>query len=172
MGRNTRSVIKDRIPQSKLDAMIQKVVQQEPQEVRPVLTDHLEYDSMHPEDVVKNFSSSIKAMLERYQYDKDQYVLYEQKMQDLLHYIEMTADKNANLGFKLYKQLAEVRRQRRICKNEMDLLQPIYDEYSDNTKLNALAKLLGNCRFAKQSIDNRVYTVRTDALEPYFKGRD
>ena len=172
MGRSTRSVIKDRIPQSKLDAMIQKVVQPERTETKVVLTDHLEYDTMHPEDIVKNYVNSVKLMLERYQYDKSQYILYEQKMQDLLHYIEMTADKNANFGFKLYKQLAEIRRQRRIYKNEMDLLQPVYDEYSDNAKFSMLTKLLGDCRFAKQSIDNRVYAVRTDTLDPFFKGRD
>ena len=104
---------------------------------------------------------------------KDQYDHLEYEMQDLLHYIEMGSDKNANAGYKSYKRLAEIRRERRSCKNEMDLLQPIYDAFGGGDKLNVLAQIQGSCRVTKQSIDNRAYTVRTDILESFIdKGRD
>ena len=110
-------------------------------------------------------------MLSRYQLSKEEYDNLENNMQDLLHYIEMGSDKNANVGYKLYKQLAEIRRRRRACKNEIDLLQPIYDAFSNTETLNILAQVQGNCRIAKQKIENSAYTVRTDVLEQ-FMGRD
>lgn len=173
MGRSVRSVPRNRMSQAKLDAMIQPVqVERERVDPKPILLSDLEYDTLHPEETIKAFCSSIREMLSRYQYNKDQYNRLEQEMQDLLHYIEMGSDKNANVGFKLYKQLAEVRRIRRIRKNEMDLLQPIYDAFSGGDKLNMLAQIQGTCRVTKQSIDNRAYTVRTDVLDSYVKGRD
>lgn len=177
MGRSTRSVIRDRIPQSQLDALIAQrepvFIEREHVEPKPILTNNLEYDTLHPEETIKEFCSSIRSMLSRYQYNKDQYNNLEYEMQDLLHYIEMGSDKNANTGYKLYKRLAEIRRERRINKNEMDLLQPIYDAFNGGDKLNVLAQIQGNCRVAKQSIDNKAYTVRTDVLESFIdKGRD
>lgn len=90
-------------------------------------------------------------------------------MQDLLHFIEMAADKNANLGFKLYKRLAEIRRERRVCQNELDLLQPIYDAFGGGEKLNVLAQVQGACRTTKQAIDGRAYTIRTDILDQFIQ---
>ena len=174
MGRSTRSVPRERMSQEKLDALIQKpvVLEREPVEPRPILTDTIAYDTMHPDEIIQNFSAAVRNMLARYQYDKEEYSRAEQEMQDILHYIEMSTDKNANVGFKLYKQLAEVRRRRRVCKNEMDLLQPIYDSFSGGEKLNALAQILGTVRAAKQTINSRAYTLRTDILETFIKGRD
>lgn len=177
MGRSVRSVPRDRMSQARLDALIQQPIQIEREHIepKPILSSVLEYDTLHPEETIKEFCATIRAMLSRYQYNKDEYDYLEQEMQDILHFIEMGSDKNANAGFKLYKQLAEIRRKRRICKNELDLLQPIYDAFGGNEKLNALAQVQGACRTTKQAINNRAYTVRTDVLDSYIKpieGRD
>ena len=162
MSKSVRSVIRDRIPQAQLDALIQKVsepvvIEREHVEPRPILSSDLEYDSLKPEETIRNFCASIRNMLSRYQYCKEQFSLLENEMQDLLHFIEMAADKNANLGFKLYKRLAEIRRERRVCQNELDLLQPIYDAFGGGEKLNVLAQIQGACRTTKQAIDNKAY---------------
>ena len=177
MGRSVRTVPRDRMSQARLDALIQQPIQIEREHIepKPILSSVLEYDTLHPEETIKEFCAAIRAMLSRYQYNKDEYDYLEQEMQDVLHFIEMGSDKNANAGFKLYKQLAEIRRKRRICKNELDLLQPIYDAFGGNEKLNALAQVQGACRTTKQAINNRAYTVRTDVLDSYIKpieGRD
>lgn len=65
----------------------------------------------------------------------------ENEMQDLLHYIEMAADKNAAVGSKLYKKLADIRRRRRICKNEIDLLTPVYEQFHATQFLEHLSQL-------------------------------
>ena len=174
MSKSVRSVIRDRIPQAQLDALIQRVsepvvIEREHVEPRPILSSDLEYDSLKPEETIRNFCTSIRNMLSRYQYCKEQFSLLENEMQDLLHFIEMAADKNANLGFKLYKRLAEIRRERRVCQNELDLLQPIYDAFGGGEKLNALAQIQGACRTTKQTIDGRAYTVRTDVLDQFIQ---
>lgn len=174
MGRATRSNKRERMSQARLNALIQPIpIEREHIEPQPILASHLEYDTLHPEDTIRDFCAAVRNMLQRYQYDKDRYNHLEQEMQDLLHYIEMGTDKNANAGFKLYRQLAEIRRERRVCKNEMDLLQPIFDGFNGSEILNSLAQIQGVCRTTKQAIDNRVYTVRTDALSSFVQsGRD
>ena len=170
MGRNTRRVQRERMSQAQLNALIQpRPIEREHIEPQPILSSDLEFDTMHPEETIKGFCESIRNMLSRYQYNKDQFNYLENEMQDLLHFIEMGADKNANSGYKLYKRLAEVRRERRVCKNELDLLQPIYDAFGGGEKLNVLAQIQGTCRVTKQTITNRAYTVRTDALSPFVK---
>lgn len=170
MSKTVRKVPRDRMSQSRLNAMIQPVViEREHVESKPILSNIIEYDTLHPEKIIQEFSNAIRNMLSRYQYDKEEYAHTEQEMQDILHYIEMGSDKSANAGYKLYKELAEIRRKRRICKNEMDLLQPIYDSFGGGEKLNALAQVLGVLRTTKQSINNRSYTVRTDILDTFMK---
>ena len=176
MGKNTRAIPRERMSQAKLDSLIVRKTEEPPiyierehVEPHPILTSDLEYDTLHPEETIREFCASIRSMLSRYQYNKDQYNMLEQEMQDVLHYIEMSSDKNANAGYKLYKRLTEIRRERRICKNEMDLLQPIYDAFGGGEKLNTLSQIQGLCRTTKMSIDGRAYTVRTDVLDQFMR---
>ncbi len=72
---------------------------------------------------------------------------------------------NASEGYKTYKKLAEVRRQRRNCKNENELLAPLYVFIQQNPKtVNELATVLGKCRAAKDAIEHRMYSARTDII--------
>jgi len=177
MGKQTRSVQRERTAQWKLDALIEKnkietppiIVEREHVEPRPVLFNTEEYDSLHPEDVLRNFCASIRDMISRYESDKIRYEQLEQEMQDVLHFIEMSENKNANSGFKLYKQLADIRRERRICKNEIELLQPVYSNFKETDLLNILTRVQGNCKNIKQQIDGRGYTVRTDVLKTFIE---
>ena len=181
MSKSVRKVPKDRTPQWKLDLMILKeklenepiVLEREHVEPRPVLFSSEEYDTLHPESTLRLFCGDIREMISRYEGNKIRFNELENEMQDLLHYIEMAGDKNANAGYKLYKRLAEVRRQRRAYQNEIDLLQPIYDNFKDTDLLNILAEVQGKCGTARKQIDGRAYTVRTDVLDPFITtGRD
>lgn len=170
MGKQTRAVPRERMSQVRLNSLIVKkdIIEREPVDPRPLLFSDLDYDSLHPEEEIKNFCISIRNMLSRYQYNKDRYVELEQEMQDILHYIEMGTNKNANVGYKLYKKLADIRRERRICKNEAELLQPIYDAFGGGQTLNNLSQIQGACHTAKQAISNRAYSVRTDTLSSFI----
>lgn len=169
MGKATRAVPRNRMSQAQLNALITNPApdffEKEHIEPKPVLVGIVEYDTLHPEEKIKSFCADIRSMLSRYEYDKERLSDLDCQMQDLLHYIELSGDKNANAGYKLYKQIAIVRRERRACKNEIDLLQSVYDMFHDTNFLNRLAEVQGKCRAAKQIMDNRGYTVRTDVLE-------
>ena len=172
MGRSTRFVQKERMSQSRLNSMITNPApdfyEKEHVEPKPILTGCEEYDTLKPEETISQFCSNIREILSQYAYDKEHLVETENKMQDLLHYIELTGDKNANAGFKLYKQLTLIRRERRRCKNEIDLLQPVYDVFHDTGLLSKLTELQGKCRGAKQQIDARGYSIRTDVLDEFM----
>ena len=172
MSKSVRKVPKDRTPQWKLDKLLEPiepvVLEREHVEPRPVLFNSEEYDTLHPESTIRLFCGDIREMISRYEGNKERFNELENEMQDLLHYIEMTGDKNANIGFKLYKRLSEVRRERRICQNEIDLLQPIYDSFKDTDLLNTLASIQGRCGSVKKQIDGRAYTVRTDVLDQFI----
>lgn len=169
MGRSTRAVPRERMSQKRLDSLIiNPAVNREHVDPRPVLTGHEEYDTLHPEETFKAFCASIRQMLAKYDSDKEELAAAEAQMQDLLHFIEMTKDKNANAGYKLYKQLCEVRRHRRRLKNEIDLLQPVYDAFHETSFLTRLTDIQGRCGSVKQIINNKGYTVRTDILEGLF----
>ena len=165
MGRATRSVPRDRMSQKRLDAMIINPAPAEREIPHGVLTGSIEYDTLHPDVVLRDFCSAIQEMLAQYEFNRNRISELEAQMQDLLHYIELTGDKNANAGFKLYRQMRYIRRERRACKNELDLLQPVYDAFYDTGLLNRLADVQGKCNALKLNIDGRNYAVRTDILE-------
>lgn len=176
MSKSVRKVPKERTPQWKLDLLIMKeelenepiVLEREHVEPRPVLFNSEEYDTLHPESTIRLFCGDIREMISRYEGNKERFSELENEMQDLLHYIEMAGDKNANIGYKLYKRLAEIRRKRRACQNEIDLLQPIYDNFKDTDLLTKLADIQGKCSSNRKQIDGRAYTVRTDVLDQFI----
>ena len=176
MSKQTQSKIRDRLSQKYLDSLIikpkeetVKVVQVEraPVAPKPILHSKEEYDTMHPEETIRNFVSSIKEMISRFEYNKDRLSELESEMQDILHYIEMGKDKDIQKGYKLYKRLSEVRKERRQMKNELDLLQPVYELFHATPLMSQIANVQGECKKMKQIIDSRCYNVRTDVLEEF-----
>ena len=166
---DVRSKPKHKLSQRYLDSLIIK--KEEPSKqtpVRPVLHSEEEYDTLHPEEKIKEFCAFIKQAISTYEYDQAQYSVYESQMQDLLHYAEMGKNKDASNGYRIYKELCAVRRKRRACQNEMDLLQPIYDMFHDTRILEQIANVQGSCRNIKQCISNKMYTVRTDVLDQFI----
>lgn len=175
MSANTRSKQRERMSQNYLNSLI---IKQETKAVfvdratvppQPVLHSEEEYDSLHPEETLKNFCSKVREMVSRYDADREELSRLENEMQDLLHYMEMSKNKNANEGFKLYKKLREVRKQRRIRKNEIELLRPVYEMFTETKILDQMGNLQGQCKSIKQSIDNRGYFVRTDTLSEFIE---
>ena len=175
MSARTRAKSYERMSQARLNSFIidskendtEKIVEDKI-ESRPVLCGHAEYDTLKPESKISKFCADVREMISQYEYDKERLVELDNQVQDILHYIELTENKNANAGYKLYKQLTEVRRERRRCKNEIDLLQPVYDAFHNTDILNRLSEVQGRCRNAKQFIDGRGYSIRTDVLNDFM----
>lgn len=129
---------------------------------------NVEYDTMQPEETIRSFVSSIKDMMSRYDGNKNRIAEIEKELVDVEHYIEISSNKTVTAGYKLYRQLADLRRERRACKNENELLQAIFACFNTSDILNRLTKVQGECAKAKESIDERTYQVRTKILDEYL----
>lgn len=126
----------------------------------------IEYDSLHPIDQLRSFVSFLRAVQSRF--DDNFRIVGECDLQgqDILHKAEMGDDLDVKRGFKLYKTIREVRRKRRACKNENDLLRPICAYLEKHPDLiSQLERLQGEVAQFQSAIDNRRYTMRTDIFE-------
>lgn len=145
------------------------VVNRDPVPARPILFGTDEYDTLNPEENIKNFCAFIRQAISRYEGDKDRLSELDSQMQDVLHFIEMSKDKDVQHGYKLYKKLCEIRRERRACKNEIDLLYPVYEAFHGTKLLDQLGSVQGNCKQAKKTITNKGYSIRTDVLDEFIR---
>jgi len=127
----------------------------------------VEYDTLRPEETLRSFVKFLKDVKTHYKFCLDEIARCELETQDVLHYIELGKNLNAMEGFKAYKSLSEIRRKRRIMKNELELLEPVYQYllYQDPKLADRLAQVQGDCRKGKEKIELRSYTCKTDILE-------
>lgn len=146
----------------------QTVVDTAQRKANPVLHYTVEYDSSKPEETIRNFVSDIRGMVRKFEWNKARITEIETELVDLEHYIEIASYKTVPNGYKLYRKLAELRRERRACKNENELLQPVYEHFHATEALNRLSTVQGECAKVKSAIDSRCYLVRTDILEEFM----
>ena len=124
-----------------------------------------EYDTLQPVDQIRAFLDFARSAVTRYEENERRWQEFDQETQDLLHVIELSDNLNASKGYDMYRRLAAVRRERRQCKNEMDLLKPVYDFFADKQAINQLAQVQGKCRACKELVDSRSYTLRTNVMD-------
>lgn len=129
---------------------------------------NVDYDSLRPEDTIRSFVSRIKEMTARYAANQARIKEIESELCDLEHYIEIASYQRVPDGYRLYRKVAELRRERRACKNENDLLQPVYEYFHATEVLPRLTAVQGACAKAHAAIDMRVFTVRTAVLSEYL----
>ena len=82
----------------------------------PVLQFAEEYDTLDPITHIRDFAKYINKCLSRYEECQDKLVKSEQKIQDLLHFMEMTENKPWPEAYRLYKELTTARKERRCWK--------------------------------------------------------
>lgn len=85
----------------------------------------------------------------------------ESEIQDILHVIELT-NFNACDGYKWAKELQTLRHQRRMLKDEIDLLEPIAKDFLSFQKPTEknINKTLGEIRNVVGKQNNRSYRMR------------
>ena len=122
-------------------------------------------DPLNAVDMLTAFNRFLLEVTARYEANERVLTECEQKSQDLLHYIELHDDMNAAEGYKTYRKLAEVRRERRIRKNENELLSPLYSFMKQNPRFaTELAQALGKTRSSRETIEKRCYSAKTDVI--------
>lgn len=138
----------------------------------PLLHYNIEYDSCHPEQTIRSFVMDIRSILSRYDGNEVRLKEIDDELQDLEHYIEIAPFKTVPNGYKLYRKLAELRRERRACKNENDLLRPLCTWFKNNPILDRLSAVQGDVAKLRETIDGRVYAIRTDILNEWTEPQE
>lgn len=104
------------------------------------------------QDVVKTYERNIEIIKQA-----------EGELLDLEHEIELSSPKNARDGYKLYKELREIRIRRRTAKDENQMLEDMYD-YFKGQQGQAFKNKLQQIQGAAAKIENaqacRTYTPR------------
>lgn len=130
------------------------------------LSGHAEYDTTNPVEHISDFVAFAKLVITRYEENDRLIRVYDQETQDVLHYIELHENLNAAQGNEMYKKLREIRRKRRLNKNEMDLLEPVYNFFKTQSELtDQLPAVQGKCKQLKAGINGRQYTLRTGVIQ-------
>lgn len=125
----------------------------------------IDFDDLHPEENIRQFVAFASGVISRYEVNKTLITEYDDQQQDILHFIELSDNLNAKDGYKKYKQLVDIRRDRRKCKLENELLESAYQFFSSNkSMLDQLRRIQGGCRRDKDNLSNLRYNVRTNVL--------
>ena len=84
-------------------------------------------------NIVNNYSSTmitiIQNVIKDYERDEAEIRRIEDELNDLNHECELSAPKNMYQGYLLYKQIRELRIERRRCKEEVELLKDMYEYF-------------------------------------------
>ena len=85
--------------------------------------------------------------------------------QDIMHCLEFEEHTYHEFA-QLSKELAEIRKQRRMAKDTIAVLKPVLDWADKNTSvIRELEGLLGVVRKNEQKLNNRLYTPKTNNVE-------
>ena len=139
-------------------------------EEKPVVTLRytFDYDTQHPEEKVSKFSSNIREMMSKYDQNIERIKEIEDELSDLEHYMEISSFKSIVPGYRLYRKLAELRRERRGLKSENDLLRPVVTYFRTTNVLDKLGNVQGDVSRMQEVIDSRIYKVRTGVLDEWL----
>ena len=125
-----------------------------------------EFDSLNPDQHISDFVDFTTAVKRRFQYNNERVSELDVETQDILHFIEMSGTTRGRAN--VYKRLEKIRQERRQCKNENDMLKPVYEWIEKNTgSINSLNGAKGSCRKVKDVVTKRMYSLRTDVLSDF-----
>ena len=118
-------------------------------------------------NIANNFSSTMitimKDVIERYEKNTEIIKQTEGELQDILHEIELSKSKDMYGGYKLYKQVKDLRMKRRTAKDEQQLLEEMYKLFKSQqgqefrTKIKSIQS---NAAKAYEAQKSRTYTPR------------
>lgn len=118
-------------------------------------------------NIANNYSSTIitifKDVIERYENNVEIIKQTEGELQDVLHEIELGKSQDLYGGYKLYKQIKELRMTRRQAKDENALLENMYNYFKSQPGQAVKSKMQSIQSSAAKEYDyqqKRTYTPR------------
>ena len=129
--------------------------------------DRQDFDVLQAEKTIRLFILFLQDVLSRYTENERIKEKAEAQEQDLSHAISLLNGLTEKEKRLIFRRMIEALKTRRQCKNENEVLKPLYDYISDKELLNRLGIILGNIRKSKEVIDNRSYGCRTAILDDF-----
>ena len=118
-------------------------------------------------NIINNYCSTIitiyQNVIQNYERDLDDIKRIEGELNDIMHEIELTNSKDMYHGYLLYKQIRELRIERRRCKEEVELLKDTYDYFKSQQGQafkNKIQQLQGGAAKLREAQEHRTYTPR------------
>ena len=119
------------------------------------------------ENIINNYSSTIisifQNVIKTYENNIEIIKQTEGELTDIEHEIELSNPKNARDGYKLYKELREIRIRRRVAKDENQILKDTYDYFKSQQGQafkNKIQQLQGGAAKLREVQEHRTYTPR------------
>lgn len=104
----------------------------------------------------------------QYRLLKEQLTTIEKERQDLLHVLEL-GNLNAVEQSKIARELKEVSLKRRLVKDDIEVLEGIYDFTNGSINKNTIGDVIGKTRGIIKRRKNRKYNLRVRKdLQPYI----
>ena len=118
-------------------------------------------------NIINNYASTIvqiyQDVIGNYERNVDLIKQIEGELNDLNHEIELSSPKNARDGYKMYKEIRELRIKRRQAKEENELMKDMYEylkgQNAQNFK-NKIQQLQGSSMKVREAQEHRIYTPR------------
>ena len=119
------------------------------------------------ENIINNYSSTIisifQNVIKTYENNIEVIKQTEGELTDIEHEIELSNPKNARDGYKLYKELREIRIRRRVAKDENQILKDTYEYFKSQQGQafkNKIQQLQSNAAKLCETQEHRTYTPR------------
>lgn len=119
------------------------------------------------ENIINNYSSTIisifQNVIKTYESNIEIIKQTEGELTDIEHEIELSSPKNARDGYKLYKELREIRIRRRVAKDENQILKDTYEYFKSQQGQafkNKIQQLQGGAAKLREVQEHRTYTPR------------
>ena len=122
-------------------------------------------------ETMQAFLLLVQRAKEGYPAEEENVVFYDNQTQDILHELELVPH-SASQIMKLAKQLSATRQERRLSKNNLELLHPIV-EWANKHKnaINDLKDALAEVAIKEEALLNREYRYRTTVVQDTLGGK-
>lgn len=118
-------------------------------------------------NIVENYSTTIvtvyQNVIRAYERDIERIDEIQGELQDIEHEIELSPSKNMYEGYLLYKQIKDLRMERRRCKEEVEILKDMYEFFTSQVGKefkNKIQRIQGDAAKLREVQERRVYTPR------------
>lgn len=122
-------------------------------------------------ETMQAFLLLVQRAKEGYPAEEENVMFCDNQTQDILHELELVPH-SASQIMKLAKQLSATRQERRLSKNNLELLHPIV-EWANKHKnaINDLKDALAEVAIKEEALLNREYRYRTTVVQDTLGGK-